>query len=741
MLTIPAPPAPAASSLFVANGQGRNVSAYAITPGGAPIQVAGSPFAVGVAPVGVAMTPDAAHLYVTNFESKGISAFTVGSDGGLSPVPGSPFATGAGPWGAAVSPDGAHLYVANNGGSSVSGYSISSDGSLSPLPGSPFPIADGSGANGIAIAPDGAHLYVTAIGGGSVSAFSIAADGGLSPVPGSPYELGGTLRGISVTSDGRFLYVANTSHGNIAAFSIAAVGSLTPVSGSPFEAKGSPLGLAVSPDGTHLYMAHVGFGDSVWAWSIGSAGELTPIPGSPFPTGGLRGNSIAISPSSTRLYTTNSESGDVTVYSIGSGGSLSFIPGSPFAAGFGPLQLVVTPDQGPTAAFSATPMRAGNPSSFDASASSDPDGSVASYHWDFGDGQTAVTSTSTAVHKYISPGEYTVALTVTDDAGCSTARTFTGQTVSCNGSPLAQIAHDLTVPPGVPLDVSVTGSGGGSVVSSPTGIACPAACSYAFEPDTEVTLTAGPATGSSFAGWSGDSCSGSQESTCKVSMAEAQAVEAKFTLDTHVLNVATTGAGMVSSNPVGVGECGAPTGNCQAFFDYGSVVTLTASPAPGSAFVGWSGGDCLGTAPCQVEMEADVEVIANFIEIPPSPLNHTLAIGAAGDGVSVPARLRIGSIRPKIAGSRVRVVVAGTIAKAARGVVGVAVGARLNGRRLSATARAQIRDGHWRTGLTLLGLDPGRAVTIKARASFKGSPGVGSARGKRSAPFSYQTHS
>ncbi|MFO6425163.1 S8 family serine peptidase [Motilimonas sp. KMU-193] len=51
--------------------------------------------------------------------------------------------------------------------------------------------------------------------------------------------------------------------------------------------------------------------------------------------------------------------------------------------------------------------------SFDATTSSDSDGSIVSYHWDFGDGNTD--SGVTAIHTYASGGAYSVVLTVTDD--------------------------------------------------------------------------------------------------------------------------------------------------------------------------------------------------------------------------------------------------------------------------------------------------------------------------------------
>ncbi|MBE3136943.1 MAG: PKD domain-containing protein [Thermoplasmata archaeon] len=52
---------------------------------------------------------------------------------------------------------------------------------------------------------------------------------------------------------------------------------------------------------------------------------------------------------------------------------------------------------------------------FDASGSYDPDGVIVSYQWDFGDGVTGVGENP--VHTYQFPGEYTVTLTVTDNAG------------------------------------------------------------------------------------------------------------------------------------------------------------------------------------------------------------------------------------------------------------------------------------------------------------------------------------
>jgi len=82
-----------------------------------------------------------------------------------------------------------------------------------------------------------------------------------------------------------------------------------------------------------------------------------------------------------------------------------------------------TPNQAPTASF--TVSCTGLTCSVNGGASTDADGSIASYSWSFGDGSTA--TGVTASRTYAAAGTYTVTLTVTDNAGAtgSTTRTAT----------------------------------------------------------------------------------------------------------------------------------------------------------------------------------------------------------------------------------------------------------------------------------------------------------------------------
>ncbi|WAK04406.1 RHS repeat domain-containing protein [Methylobacter sp. YRD-M1] len=76
------------------------------------------------------------------------------------------------------------------------------------------------------------------------------------------------------------------------------------------------------------------------------------------------------------------------------------------------------------------------------------------------------------------------------------------------------------------LSATKSGSGSGTITSSPAGIDCGATCSAAYATGTVVTLTATPAADSTFGGWSG-ACSGTTP-TCSVTVNQAQAVSATF---------------------------------------------------------------------------------------------------------------------------------------------------------------------------------------------------------------------
>ena len=102
---------------------------------------------------------------------------------------------------------------------------------------------------------------------------------------------------------------------------------------------------------------------------------------------------------------------------------------------------------------------------FDASQSEDADGTIVSYLWDFGDGNTA--TTKMAMHRYQNPGDYIVSLSVTDDDGAvgnndqglTYITVLHGEVNEGSGVPHAILAVATSV---VTPGVSIEFNGGGS---------------------------------------------------------------------------------------------------------------------------------------------------------------------------------------------------------------------------------------------------------------------------------------
>jgi hypothetical protein len=173
--------------------------------------------------------------------------------------------------------------------------------------------------------------------------------------------------------------------------------------------------------------------------------------------------------------------------------------------------------------------------------------------------------------------------------------------------------------------LTVNTSGEGTVTSAPAGIECGASsCSEHFDEGATVTLTATPATHHQVT-WSG--C-GSQPgpTECKVTMSVAESVSASFAPMQHSLTVSVVGAGSVSADEGAISGCTDSGGACSGPYPEGEALTLSASPAAGSAFAGWSGA-CGGSGPCHLTIGADAALTANFAAIPSPPIFARLTLG------------------------------------------------------------------------------------------------------------------
>ncbi len=188
------------------------------------------------------------------------------------------------------------------------------------------------------------------------------------------------------------------------------------------------------------------------------------------------------------------------------------------------------------------------------------------------------------------------------------------------------------------LKVTKRGNGSGTVSSSPSGINCGSDCTENYLSGDSVTLTASPASNSTFTGWSG-TCSG--KGTCEVSMTQARSVTATFAVKTYALMVrkAGNGSGVVSSSPAGI-NCGS---DCSESYTSGKKVKFTAKAKSGSVFAGWSGA-CSGTSStCTVTMNQAKTVTAAFTKKGYYLLTVSKAGSGSGTVTSSPSGINCGS--------------------------------------------------------------------------------------------------
>jgi PKD repeat protein len=321
----------------------------------------------------------------------------------------------------AMTPDGRNLYVGDSGNLRDPGFARIRQFTVDPATGAltpktpafvDWPLPPVGAATPIdiarmAVTPNGAHLYA-ASGENNTGLAHFAIDptsGALvaGSVVGLPPDARATAA-AAITPDGGYAFAATnpirTIPGRIDPFSIGAGGTLTLITPpAPYLTTLATYDAVVAPDGRTLYLGQDG---NVSDWVVGAGGTLAP-----------RGNAAG------------------PLNSTGNAG------------------VALAPSQPPVASFTAAPKPAGQATTFNASASVDPDGTVARYDWSFGDGTTLPGGGPAPAHVYAAPGTYGVTLTVTDADGTSTAKLWTGSRMLRNGGPSASV----TLPVGIAAPV------------------------------------------------------------------------------------------------------------------------------------------------------------------------------------------------------------------------------------------------------------------------------------------------
>lgn len=193
--------------------------------------IVGPPITVGLAPAGLAITPDGQFVYVINYvngnQGTGTISIIKTSD---NTVVGNPITGFSGPFQIAITPDGRYAYVTNFGsnnfapiGTTVSVVNLQSNTIVKD-------IKVGIQPSGIAITPDGKLAYVTnyntlylgqnftnlTAGIGTVNVIDIATDQVLCPV----IVVGSSPANIAISPDGKRAYVSNYTSNNVSVIDI-----------------------------------------------------------------------------------------------------------------------------------------------------------------------------------------------------------------------------------------------------------------------------------------------------------------------------------------------------------------------------------------------------------------------------------------------------------------------------------------------------------------------------------------
>jgi hypothetical protein len=315
--------------------------------------------------------------------------------------------------GPVVTPDGSRLLLGSGGFLDVIDPTTSTVERTIDLP---FP-----GAYGTSLTPDGRTALLT-------SEFN-----GLLLVDLPTGSLGPTISVPAYTSavapDGRVAYITSNLGRIVTPFDLT-----TQTAGAPIPLPFGPYGIELDPDGAFAVMSS---GIGMLQLDI-SSGVVTGPTGPSLPLWQV------LTPSGRTALVVSQSPDALTSIDVTTGASAEPIslPSTPLGVG------ALSADQAPVAAASADPSAAGQPTTFDASSSTTPCGEIASYSWDFGDGSEVMTTTAAIVeHTYAAGGDYTATLRVTNTAGTSTTKVFTGRAMNRNGGPEAQTAIAVAVPP------------------------------------------------------------------------------------------------------------------------------------------------------------------------------------------------------------------------------------------------------------------------------------------------------
>ena len=108
------------------------------------------------------------------------------------------------------------------------------------------------------------------------------------------------------------------------------------------------------------------------------------------------------------------------------------------------INITEPENRAPSANFVFSPQnpKVGEDILFNASSSSDPDGQIVTYTWDFGDSSSTILTLATTTHSFAAPGIFQIILQVTDNKGATSS---TSTTLQVTENPQPKIADHLII--------------------------------------------------------------------------------------------------------------------------------------------------------------------------------------------------------------------------------------------------------------------------------------------------------
>ena len=238
-----------------------NLNANAVSVIDAATRAVVATIPVGVAPLGVAMSPDDSLVYVANFSSNTVSVLAAATDTVIATIP-----VGNNPYGVAVSPDGTRAYVVNESSDDVTVIDTATSTVIDTIVVGPLPLWP-------TLTPDATRLLVTSQVSG-LWAIDPVTDTVVATV-GSP----ASSIAAEISRDGATAYLG-------AAGEVAVVGLPSLVVSRTISLTDNPLGIGLTADGAPLF-----FKGNFGTWLVDTApgGTVTQLNGS-------SGQGLAVSP-------------------------------------------------------------------------------------------------------------------------------------------------------------------------------------------------------------------------------------------------------------------------------------------------------------------------------------------------------------------------------------------------------------------------------------------------------------